>query len=86
MDLKLNLVSFKQSKILKELGFNYKCSTFYDPSFTSEVVRSDKCINWNNYVSAVSVISAPTLELVKLWLMSKFIFINVIYSNKRFHL
>lgn len=82
----LKLVNYNQAKALKELGFNYKCSTFYYPSFTIKKVRRDKFINWNDYVSLVPVISAPPLELVKLWLMSKFIFINIIYSNKRFHL
>lgn len=84
MDLKLNLVSFKQSKALKELGYPQRAissigwystnGTLNDSSINAplDLLENESC--------------APTLELVKLWLMSESIFINIIYSNKRFYL
>ena len=84
MDLKLNLVSFKQAKALKELGYPQRAISSI-AWYSTNGTLNDSSIN-----APLDLLEneccAPTLELVKSWLMSKFIFINVIYSNKRFHL
>ena len=84
MDLKLNLVSFEQAKALKELGYPQRAITSI-AWYSTNGTLNDSSIN-----APLDLLEnescAPTLELVKSWLMSKFIFINIIYSNKRFHL
>lgn len=84
MDLKLNLVSFKQSKALKKLGYPQRAISSIG-YYSANGILNDSSIDAPLDLLE-SEYCAPTLELVKTWLMSKFIFINVIYSNKRFHL
>lgn len=59
-------VSFEVAKLLKEKGFDGECRDYYntDGHFYSEDFKS----NWNHEGGAITIFSAPTLQMAMKWL------------------
>lgn len=62
-------VSFETAKLLKEKGFDWECRDYYntDGHFYSEDFKS----NWNYGREAITMFSAPTLQMAMKWLREK---------------
>ena len=62
-------VSFETAKLLKERGFDGECRDYYniDGHFYSEDFKS----NWNFGKGAITIFSAPTLQMAMKWLREK---------------
>ena len=59
-------VSFGTAKLLKEKGFDGECRDYYNAEghFYSEDFKS----NWNHADGAITIFSAPTLQMAIKWL------------------
>lgn len=60
----MQLVTFKQAKRLKALGFDWNTKTFYHPDGTADIYC---CCNHNK----TGMVSAPTVALALKWLRDK---------------
>ena len=74
-------VNFEIAKLLKEKGFDGECRDYYSTEghFYSEDFKS----NWNDAKGAITLFSAPTLQMVMKWFREvHHIFIQVeLYSK-----
>jgi len=60
----LQLVTYEQAKKLKELGFDWECTAFYDLNENNELDYFANQVDWNN---EVDTFSAPTVALALKW-------------------
>ena len=60
----LALVTYEQAKKLKELGFDWECTAFYDLNENNELDYFANQVDWNN---EVDTLSAPTVALALKW-------------------
>lgn len=77
-------VSFEQAKALKELGFDWKCETFYHLDNWCGLSHSGMSENHNMFEKCIS---APTLSQAQKWLREvKGIALNIIaHDGGQFH-
>lgn len=92
-----DFVTFEQAKKLKELGFDWKCTHFYDYFDPEILISAGKIVNEGGVVYALTVdklsfnfnfeverASAPTLAQVQKWLREKqnlFVISDVYFKN-----
>lgn len=60
--------TYEQAKVLKELGFDWKCYTFYHEDNWCGLSDSGMCENHNMFDKCIS---APTLAQTQQWLFEK---------------
>jgi len=79
----LALVTYEQAKKLKELGFDWECTAFYDLNENNELDYFANQVDWNN---EVDTLSAPTVALALKWFRDvKGILCDVGFCGLTFH-
>lgn len=65
-----DFVTYKQAKLLKELGFNWECTHYYQDGYNREcqknIIKATCACNFNEDFK--TMISAPTLAQAQKWL------------------
>ena len=61
-------VSLEVAKLLAEVGFDWKCKTYYDTSlYRDEIIIEDELRDYN-FMNGSIIFSAPTLDVAQKWL------------------
>ena len=61
-------VSLEIAKLLKEVGFDWECKTYYDTSlYRDEIIIEDELRDYN-FMNGSIIFSAPTLAVAQRWL------------------
>lgn len=79
MNIDNTYASYELAKKLKELGFNYPTSSFYD-EFSPEHPLG-KNMSFNNHNAFNDEVSCPTLDLAHRWLREEYNIFIPIWNN-----
>ena len=61
-------VSFEVAKLLKEVGFDWECKTYYDISLYRDEIIIEGEFHDYNFTTGNIIFSAPTLDVAQRWL------------------
>lgn len=61
-------VSLEVAKLLAEVGFDWKCKTYYDTSLYRDEIIIEDVLHDYNFMNGSIIFSAPTLDVAQRWL------------------